>query len=45
MREETLSSWVKFLALPLFGTLLTGCSRGFKISEKFGKTMFVFTPS
>jgi hypothetical protein len=24
MREETLSSWVKFLALPLFGTLLTG---------------------
>src|SRR5262244_4030742 len=24
MREETVSSWVKFLALPLFGTLLTG---------------------
>jgi hypothetical protein len=24
MREETISSWVKFLALPLFGTLLTG---------------------
>jgi hypothetical protein len=24
MREETISSWVKFLALPLFGTLITG---------------------
>ena len=24
MRDETISSWVKFLALPLFGTLLTG---------------------
>src|SRR5262245_18916588 len=24
MRQETISSWVKFLALPLFGTLLTG---------------------
>src|SRR5262249_61999003 len=24
MREETISSWVKFLALPVCGTLLTG---------------------
>ena len=24
MRQETISSWVKFLALPLFGTLFTG---------------------
>src|SRR5438876_8045049 len=24
MREETIASWVKFLALPLFGTMLTG---------------------
>ena len=24
MRDETISSWVKFMALPLFGTLLTG---------------------
>ena len=45
MREETIASWVKFLALPLFGTMLTGLFTWLQNQREVRENNVAFTPS